>query len=232
MPLSSPKFPLIYAKDINRLITSLVPTGRVIFQDDMEGLLKWVFSGTAGGSVSKNTALPVFDGDASIDIATAATTDALAAALRRVDLPFSKRVGLEGWINLCNPNLKFFEFDISWYDGVKDHMAELRYDVVNKKWQYSNSALVYIDIPEGDMDIVHGTTEHFDYVKQVADFGKDEYVALYVNGQKFDLTGIPLPVIDTPTTLEFLLPAFECRTKADVVAHLYVDNVICTAHEP
>jgi len=140
------------------MVLGSVPSlGPVILFDDIEGLLKWVASGTGTGYVVEKLTTAAYNGSACLHVKTrtvGASADDIVVATRS----FFRRPGLRYRVEslfeiLVNSNCKLCDFEVYLYDGTARHAPGVRYDVVNQKWQYRTGIATYTDVPGGSQNL-------------------------------------------------------------------------------
>jgi len=224
------RFPMVYPKDINRLITSLSPTGKVVFQDDFEAeVLKWdaVISGT--GTIARNTT-HAFDGGASLKITTSAGENDYTEAVRFVGLDFYKKspLGLEAW--WCAATMadgQDMQMGFEWGDGVKIYSAYLRYER-GTGWQVKDRTnwRTFSTTPI----IRHGSYYEYNYIKLIADLVKERYIKAIINGVEFDISMYTTHAwYANRPTVEFFV--WNRNNGIASTQEHYWDNIIATCEE-
>jgi len=91
-------------KDTNRTITSLRPTGRVFYQDDLS-ILRWELVDIVGaGALSLDTAYvrAIFAGGGSLRLTTGTSAGNMSQVFKSFYLPTDRNIGFEGILTLHN----------------------------------------------------------------------------------------------------------------------------------
>lgn len=226
--------PRPYAKDINRLISSWWPTGKILGQDDMEALIadatnhyKQTF-GTIARSSEK-----AFHGQYSLKLTTGNVAGNTGGAGNYISIPRYGRVGLElKWLTNASDDLRNMRAFIVWYDGVNAHHCDIRYynyiaNVENKKWQYLNSLNALTNIFNQKVYLAP-TEPAWNGIKLIADFEKDTYDSFYSNDLSRDMKGIPLYVAPSTVTSPLLGIYLQVTTDENKAISMWFDDVILT----
>jgi len=223
-----------YAKDINRLISSWHPTGKVLFQDDMESLIadasnhyRGIFG--VGGAVERANDRS-FHGQYALKLTTSALATATATAIAYLCLPnYQTRIGLElKFISDAEePNLEYIRFALVRYDGEYHHEANFIYYGVLREWRRFDRGA--IEVPVFDQWLnVSATEPSWNGMKMIVDFEKDTYDTFICNEKSIDLKGEPLYVTPETTIPPELVIYMEIMTKTDTSISMWVDDLILT----
>jgi hypothetical protein len=216
-----------FAKDINRLITSLHPTGKIVLQDGFEAThLNWQDLSNVGGS-SVRDATRAFDGEASLKLTSSAVAWEMGSAYRHIGLPPSPRLGLEAWFATEGANVYNMQFELGWHDSVNLYTAVVFYNTVPREWYYINVAGNPVKI--GDQWIT-GEYDQWHNVKFVADFLRREYISLVCDNMVFPIRGLGVTVALSAVTAHLTI-RFYVFTRAAAAVTGYIDNVIVTTEE-
>ena len=203
--------------------------GDVVWLDDFEsGVGKWlpVTSGVGAGVVVSNSYAR--NGLYSCEL-TAGTTMAQVATIQRVlPYPVLSRMGFECSFAF-DSNLAEIYLTFDMFDGASQHIAEVRYDYVNKKLQYRDSDNNWQDIATS-LDLRQSYYPFWVW-KLVVDFANEEYVRLVLNETEHKLDGIAYRKT-AAGTIASLRPSITNRGAAAANAVVYVDDVIITQNEP
>jgi len=234
MPLFSVKFPLIRAKDINRLISSWYPSGKVLFQDDMEGLIAAATNRyvQVAGTIAKADD-KAFSGQYSLKLTTGALAGNNAYAAFFISLPnYLTKIGLElKWLSNAEiTNLRMLKIGMTWYDGTNGHLCDIRYygtyTTLMQKWQYLAADGSLVDIFTQKLRL-SATEPAWNGVKIIADFRNDTYNYFYSNEKTKGLAGIPLRRV--ATTVEPELGIYiEIMTETATAINAWFDDLIVT----
>jgi len=237
MPLFSVKFPLIRAKDINRLITSLSPTGKIIMQDDMEDApIKWGKYGHVDATVTQDTTYP-FSGGASMKLWTPLVAEALCEALRFFSHVPQPRLGLEGWFAIY-PGATYdrFQLGFEWNDGTNAYYALLRYVRGEEKWKIASKDGALIEIPElpAPTEGISSGVLYWYHIKLIADFNTYTYVKVVYGNREVDLSNYEMwtkPSTVFKGTFHILWEIRNSLVDYGSI-NVYIDDVILTNEEP
>jgi len=164
--------------------------GTVILFDDMEDLFKWIGYGTGTDYVVEKSTTVAFNGSASLHMRTRATTPApgdYVAADRRIGVPYGKKVKFEcRWRVDVVADLDNIRFVLRWFDGAKAHVALIRWQGPEEKWQYYGDDGAMHDIPGGVQSLLQGS---FHRIAYTVDFTKNEYGIFQCDDLLVDLKG-------------------------------------------
>lgn len=232
--------PKPYVKDINRLIASRTPTGKVYFQDDFDDApLGWDKYGT--GTIAQNTTYK-YMGKGCLGITTPAGAWGLQEAMKRLGMPRSLRVGLEFMtaFQTATQNFNSIRFGIeqdSSQRGFRDSaIIEIFLTGGVPVVQYVNLAGVNVPIAGFPTDYdaeVFTASVKWHHVKLIADFITREYVSIEVDNTFVSLAGIRLNNIGAPTQFNLLYPyIFACNAGAATACLTLFDELIMTEEEP
>jgi len=175
----------------SRLITSLIPSGKVLFYDDLSaGSLKWgpVYVGT--GTLSRVTT-DLFDSSGSMQLMVTAGANDSTEARRFLGENLYKLspLGLEFWFNLnAMATDQIFEFGFERADGSATiYSAYLRYlNSATPVWQVDTPAgwVTFANVPI----CPQGKTFHYQHAKMVADLVTRKYCWAELDGIIYDLS--------------------------------------------
>ena len=216
-----------YPKDINRFITSLIPSGKVVWQDDMEGTtLLWA---SVVGTLAFNTGgSNPLRGDSCASLTTNAGAESESDMLKRFGWLRNMVIGLEGWIRLPNiSDLSYVYWTLEGFSGSQAIEFVIRYDVVNALLQYHTTGNVYRNIPGGafpnwsDLIQMHS--------KLVVDFTNQLYMYFQIGSLHLDMRTL-IPDVNPNVINPRWWPSYLIVT-ADGAAVMYVDDVIVTNEE-
>jgi len=233
-------------KDINRLITSVIPTGQVIWQDDFEGsVLLWRGSqisggATAGGNVVRLSAdLAPFMGSACARIQSGYGPEASKYIMYKyaaIGLYGNGRYGIELWWAAHPTNLDVFGVELK-LDSRKhgyERLGQVRYLHATGKWEYYDGDGTFHDLPNMPPYVdIESNYDCRNYLKLVIDVLRKEYVFAFLHGTKIDLSGRPL-FDGTPTNADNVQAIIFIGSPDGATGHaqVNVDNVTVTCNEP
>ena len=212
-----------YAKDINRLISSLVPSGKVVFQDDFENTaLKW--RNTLGTTARDTTNYFPFMGNACLQIDTAAVIESRNETYKRLHALRNMRMGLEMWFLLPSfANINYIQFSLDRDGPVRN--AEIQYDPVTTNLSYYNSAgglTNFGTLPNWHIDA-------YQHMKLIADLVTGYYVSFEIGDELFDLSSYR--VWSATGGNREVFASITIETAIAGVKSIYVDDVIVTNEE-
>jgi len=230
-------------KDINRLITSLIPTGMVVAQEDFEQPAPiWKGTQTAGGGGAAGSAVRdttpgyVLFGAASMLIKSG--YDPSVVSVYEVDrhfcVPFGNgRLGFEFWFNASPTALNYLEFSAD-TDSVKHGYSvdpKIRYTKATGEFQYLDENGALQDLPNPPLDLDWSLGMFLHYMKIVIDYFKKKWVYVQIDDWVSDMSDIPLRTGPAYNKHNFE-PYF--RVAGDIgTAHAWfvVDNIVLTINE-
>ncbi len=137
--------------------------------------------------------------------------------------------GKTGWeIALMSMgDLLYFELMVDILDGDRIWRANVRLDLVGKKWEYEYAGDAWQLIATG---VVFSEVETlFNLIKLVIDVTEHEYVRLLFNGDEWPLDGIAMRDVSSTTGV---YSRFQPRLTADEAIDCYFDTAIITLNEP
>jgi len=224
-----------YAKDINRLTSSWHPTGKVLFQDDMESLIANATNHyrQTGGTISRANDRS-FHGQYALKLTTGAVAGNIAEAAMYISLPnYLTKIGLElKWLSDADiSNLRMFKIAMTRYDEVLAHNCDIRYygtlaGVVMRRWQYLNQAGGLSDIFTQHIRLA-AAEPAWNGVKIIADFEKDTYDTFISNELSKDMKGIPFNTV--ASTVEPELGIYiTIMTETNTAINAWLDDLILT----
>jgi hypothetical protein len=164
--------------------------GPVILYDDMEGLLKWGFSGT-DTEIADLSATVAYNGSKSIHMATDATPAGAGEYVEGHRLTYQrpgKRYAAE-LIWRCTDMAKVLHFrlQISIYDGTTEHIISLDYLGPEAKWQYNGAAGAPVDVPGGAQALVNLGWHR---LEMQYDEALGQHIKMVSDGLEIDMSGI------------------------------------------
>jgi len=228
-------------KDINRPITDLYPTGRVIWCDDFDSTpihmepAQDAGGGVAAGSIDHlATDYLVFRGERSLYINSGydAVVNSTMMAEQEFTLPLSKRLGLCGWWMIGSKTdlveiLMVLRFE--WKDENKGYRGKLYWDAVNSELK--------IGVPGVDEVIVGAPTEfgvgrnNWEYWKLMVDGNQGKYIGVFVGGKYFDLSDKSLETIIPDEEHHVELRVGLTNSSKTAAKTMYWDDMILTCDE-
>jgi len=227
---------LVEPKDINRLICSAHPTGRILWQDDFSlAQLQW---GADAGTVSRDTTNPfIMAGTGNVKLVTGTAAGDQARMEKSIMWRKWGRWAIEFWWTpriAADTTLRDMHiWDNRIHDGEYKYLPCIRYlknlGAPKNVWQISrDGGATWEDVMTQVIDTVWGVPH---YCKFVFDMVKREYVRLISDYREVDLSGIKFH--RTPdTTMPRWQPKIGITTDVDLAATAYIDAVILTYDEP
>jgi len=229
-------------KDINRLITSLYPTGRVIYQDGFEerAIGSYAYAGDTGYVAELYTAKS-FQGSKCFHIQAPAGGE--ARIMYFSGLPPNKKIGVEYWIqvmpatNLDNFRVELWAYDQNEMGQVRRVDAMMRfvktdfnatYNWLKGYWQIWQKPGTWFTII--DPYYINTRSQSWNYVKLIVDFATEKYVKAIIGEKILDLP-YDISTVTTENEPNILVTRVRVFAAATGVQDLYVDNHIITTHE-
>lgn len=229
-----------HAKDVQRLISSLYPTGRVVWQDDFEAtLLKWkefAFSGGSGGGIARDTT-KAYRESASLKISSGTTESGGYEANKDFGRTGNMRMGIEfHWARTYDLDHKL-QAGIEWRNGVNAYQAMV----------YYHDKMIRIMTPAGvvTLDTLGEDIEGYDrdaqeefffhHLKLTANFDKAKYGMLFFDDEVYDLCDYDLYIFASGSSgikshRAYLIWVND--TGITTSKDAFFDDVIVTDHEP
>ena len=213
----------------NGSIVSFDRRGEVIFQDSFENSLAgWYLVTVAGANVTLSTTY-CLSGALSAKMVTPAAINGIGGMQHGIPVTTPKKIGIEIASYLADAiNLKDFYFGLTYQDGANACSGYLKYDHVNGKLQYMNSAGAWVDIATSAFTVI---SAYFRRFKLVIDYEKNEYVRAIVNGKEYDLSNIAIPQSVSVGEKRIVVSIYMATANA-AGSTLYFDDVIITQNEP
>jgi len=193
-----------------------------------EGLgMFWPFTSGVGADVRLSTGHSR-QGAYSVCLRTGSTLQQYAAI--QLALPFQdpSAVGLEFSWGAGGGNT-LLRGDISWYDGVNEHYARVRYDYWTNDVSYWTAAGGWAVLEAGVWRHLCARPEHT--MKLVVDMSLHQYLRFLLDERAYDLAGIPAQVVALPTAPYWSFMIWHIGF-AELNIDAWVDNVIITQNEP
>ena len=200
---------------------------RILLSDDLEPtLLKWTKTATGNGdSVLERSTSVAFDALASLHIktrTTSAAADDSVKGTRIFPIAGSKAIKLRvpAWRFEDVTKNKYVVFAVEWYDGANYYAAEVRYDVVNQKWSYLNSANAWSDVIA-----VHKLAAGVWHSLELdIDFVHTSYLRLLVDDRTNVFSSTLFYTVADAATLAQAKLSLETTTQATSPAEAYFDG--------
>ena len=228
------RFPPLYAKDINRLITSSHPTGQILFQDDMEGLVADASNRyyQAVGTIARGDDYSL-SGLYSLKMTTAAVAGSGAGARIWFGLSnYLTKIGLElKWMSHAQlANFRFIKFGLTYYDGALAHEADVRwygtYLAPMEEWQRLNAGAGLTSVFDQRMRIP-ASESCWNSFKMIVDFKANKFDKVISNEKS---KSIREPLRDSSAAaIEPCLGIYlELYTETATAINAWIDDLILT----
>jgi len=207
----------------------LFPSGRVLLMDDFETPsplyeMTWSVAGTA----EIVTDIPM-TGSGCFKMVTAAADTRWGQINYYMGLVRSQVVGMEFAYYIHNEDNADMSIRIERCNTTRQDLGSVRYNITEDYWEYYSDAGAWVKIPGSDMEIPNWHHQ-YDRVKLIVDFSINEYVILYVNNYRFDLSGL---AIHSEAVLGGDWTSYSVRltTREDDNKTFYIDNVAITEED-
>ena len=219
-----------------KLITSRSRTGKVIWQTDFDTALELVAGDVSTGSIARDTTVSqMFRGSAFLKLTTGALSGNEQEAVRIFGLTKNSitaggKIGLELYFAISSNNTYFVTISLGrWTAGSNQTIGRLKFDVINKKWQYLNSAGTYVDVTGGAQELDRGTYSYNHFKMTIAP-QDGKYGKMWCNGLEINMSTIDLRTEATGlvTTIKAYI---RCATGVAAAATLSVDDMMITDEE-
>jgi len=217
-------------KDLSRLVSSRIQTGRIVFQDDFEGILKW--EGSGSGSLAKNTTYAV-SGGGSLGITTGTAANNQEEALFEfgsLAQPLS-RLGLEFYFNLPVSLFAYFFFGLEFVSANRKKWIRSMIRLIGGL--YENEAGVMTQLPNFLTGFdMHDSYRYWHHAKLIVDLEAQKYVSLWVDDYFCDLETLGFKCYNrgSPALWGVVYPYFLVQKDGSATGALtcLVDDVILT----
>ena len=210
-------------------IDSFHRAGTVIFLSGFSGgLAGWVTNTLGAGSTVDLTAAQTRSPLLAARLAGGAAAGSFALLERRLAYPVLSGLGFEVAFFLLN-DADRVNVSISVYNGTTLDAYGVRYDDVNNRLQYLDSAAVWTTFATG-VDLMH-INGPFHVAKLIVDAAAGEYASFILNETVYSLAGIAV-YAEADATEPHLRPAVTLWPLAGAGSTMYVDDWIVTQNEP
>ncbi len=207
----------------------LYQSGHVFLHDEFEGaVLNWTTAGGGTWSVALTTARSYAGGN-SVLLTTGATAGHTAQISKRVGFPEGTKIGVSLHFSIPTKWFRYFEIEIILYDGTNYYDFHVRYDSLNYKWQYYNSAGSVVDIPSG-AQLLYPDPDSWQHMKVIVDLATGKYQDLFVNEQSFDLRALA-PYKSASAFGPHALITVRGATDVTAAREFYIDQVTLTKED-
>jgi len=201
--------------------------GRTLLEDSFEFdrsvVDPWIGEGDAGGSSDGDATNAPHKGMKNLKIVTHTDENDAYGAYRLFGLTPSLKILFEGDFQFkSSVNNKYVDFEFIYYDGVNRHETVLRYDPVNNKWQYENSAGAFVDVSSGAQSLRELAYHH---IVLTVDFSADKYGYLICDNKIFDLRSIALHATADSTKVSGKFKYKTATATGTFSAEAYLDEI-------
>lgn len=225
----------LVSRGLGDVVAALTPAyrydgrGSIVFLDSFEdGLAGFATVLTGTGAAVTLTSAEKHFGGFSCKMTGGSTSSRIAQLRKDIPLPPLSKVGLEFHFRLGD-NVEYVTAWIDYYDGVDEHVGGIRYDVVNEKYQYYNSAASWTDLLT---NVKQGSVANFFYaVKFVFDPEDDFYVRALLYGQEADMSSYASETEANATDPRIRID-IRVTSTAGQNGWIYIDSIIITQNEP
>jgi len=201
--------------------------GQVIHTDSFEyGLGDWELILDGEGTIELDPTA-FMDGGYSVHMTTFSDDDDVVKIRREYGgFPADVGVGCAWWARLVQPG-KSFLYGLNTQDNARWLTGAIKGTVADKKLWYYNTGTTYTEF--GTWDPLAAPVQRWRFFKVAIDTKAEEYLYAVVDGQQFDLRGIPCFGM---TSVRYNFQAlFQVRAGAADPAEAYVDSFVLTAKE-
>jgi len=193
------------------------------FEFDRSTVDPWTGEGDSGGSYDSDETGHPFEGSKNLKVVTHTDLNDTYGAYRLFGLTPSLKILFEGVFQFKSAtDNKYVDFTFIYFDGTNLHEATLRYDPVNQKWQYKNSAGSFVDITSGGQKL---RAQAYHHVKITVDFDNNKYGYLLCDDKKFDLTSISIYTTGDTIGVSGKFKYATATATATVAAEAYLDRI-------
>lgn len=209
---------------------------RVLYLDDMEGVLKWR---SESGAVVKESIANAFEQSNCITIETPAGAGATNDAFIQIGGVPRSKMRLQFRWNVYNADvesLRHFTTYLQLSDGANVTQFGIRYvhyvsAAKQAKWQYLDETASWADITDADEEIKIDLIVH-QFLMLVADFADTgEYKSLVTSKHDLDLSGLK-PYHSASADPPLVMMWFEVETDKAVAVKAAMDAVLLSDEEP
>lgn len=187
-----------------------------------------IIGGTPGGAGVLTTEY-AFTDCTSLKLTTLNVQYSTINANKNTGLPETRQVGLECNIAMPATNGRSIDLILAYSTTTTKYNACVRYDLINKKWQYRNSAGTYTDITDGAQNMnLHPTM--FNHMKFIVDHSTHKYIRLMSNDKSWDLSELDI-YSQAIAGSETLTATVEGKTDANAAVDFYLDDMTITEEE-
>jgi len=203
--------------------------GEVVDFDDFEDtIVKWSQISAGEDTLVSHYHENVKSGSQALDITTD-TADGDFGHIRRFrSVLASKRIGVEISISNWSANIDFF-IEVSYYDGVTLHYAELKIDLTAHKLYVKDKTEGYVEI--ADLGLLYAFPWHWYTVKLVIDFDNDKYVRLLFADTEYDISAYTLETSGDEAAAT-LMVEIGCDNTSEGEGGMGLADYILTQAEP
>ncbi len=196
----------------------------IICLDDMSGLLKWDPIFESGDAIYELDPSKAYSGNQSLRLKTrvegAAVGDKIGVQ-RRLHYPVSRKVTYTWVFRQTNlGSAEFITFECSFFDGTKQHYADIRYFPGVPNWSYRNSGGTYTPLPDTAITLFTGS---WNLLSMTIDFSTDEYVNATLNNHILLSSRVALHV-NGSTSAEYLFARIYLETAGAEATDTSLDS--------
>lgn len=203
--------------------------GRQIWTDGVEeATIQWQTSIIGAGSISRST-LAAWRGAASAELMTPAVGGPVTTLFKHFYNPNTGRYGIE--VALSSDNLTFagFQLEFRYYTGSQLIDTVLRVDGTTGMLYYRDHLNNFVSLGRS---ICRRDNIHFWHkLKLVVDVDEQEYIRILVDGMEFNMSGIPVHVLNN-LNCNSILVRLHMLGSGTAVEKIYLDDFIYTHLEP
>ena len=218
-----------YAKDINRLISSISPSGKIVLQEDFENTAPTTIPWTLWnpGTIAYSTAF-AFRGQGSLLLTSTAVAGTVTNVRRHFSRLPNEMMGLEFWCRALDADTREIRLGVYVYDGTHLRYCLARYTFATELWAvYTPTGWINIGSFRYQNIVAD---ECWTHLKIIGDPVSGNSVSLECGPTIFDLSGYSAraDIADVPPAAVAL---FGIAPDENVAKTIYVDDLIFTNEE-
>jgi hypothetical protein len=203
--------------------------GNFIWYDDFEAAaaLKWTF-GADGAGTAALSSTRAWMGNQSMKTVTGALAGNYVTILKAFCLPVERRMATECMFYIADGK-PIVSMNLTGWNGTTRFEAQVKFDSNTGKLYYYDETTAWVEIPR--YDYYESYNEHWNYMKLVIDWDREEYIRFIFGSTEYYLTGIPIYPFASLTKRNIRVFLMNEAATAEA-ATVYFDNFILTQNEP
>lgn len=204
--------------------------GSIHYTENFESGITWEEDGNAGDYLVKWSKDEALMGRHAAHLQTrivGAAADDWVSIANSIYMPYNKRISAWSFFRIpAFATCSYLQWQLSWYDGTNVHHAIFYYDPVLEIWQYSDSSGVAQNITGSDQTLYPRTWHK---VKFSIDYDADEYLELWCNTMRIDLSGIAIETDTSSFAENFWMVMYTTAIGANDT-ELFLDDIMLTEY--